>query len=65
MPGPAALAAKDQLPNFEIVFWVIKFLQKPIERIQRYYYDTSGWLVFVRFLEEVEAKLLYKFPLNS
>ena len=35
-------------------FGVIDFLQKMNERIQLYYYDNSGWLVFVRFLEEIE-----------
>ena len=40
--------------NFETVFWVIDFLQKTNERIRLYYYDTSGRLVFVRFLEEID-----------
>ena len=39
--------------NFEMVFWVIDFLQKTNEQIRLYYYDTSGRLVFVRFLEEI------------
>ena len=30
------------------------FLQKTNERILLYYYETSGRLVFVRFLEEIE-----------
>ena len=30
------------------------FLPKKNERIWLYYYDTSGWLVFVHFLEEIE-----------
>ena len=40
------------LVNFEMISGVIDFLQKMNEQIQLYYYDTSGWLVFVRFLEE-------------
>ena len=35
-------------------FGVIDFLQKTNERIRLYYYDTSGRLVFVRFLEEID-----------
>ena len=35
-------------------FGVIDFLQKTNERIRLYYYDTSGRLVFVRFLEGIE-----------
>ena len=35
-------------------FEVIDFLQKTNEQIRLYYYDTSGRLVFVRFLEETE-----------
>ena len=38
-----------------MVFGVIDFLQKTNERIRLYYYDTSGWLVFVRFLEEIDG----------
>ena len=38
---------------FEKVFVVIDFLQKTNEQIRLYYYDTSGRLVFVRFLEEI------------
>ena len=30
------------------------FLQKTKEQILLYYYETSGWLVFVLFLEEIE-----------
>ena len=30
------------------------FFQKTNKRIRLYYYDTSGRLVFVRFLEEIE-----------
>ena len=37
-----------------MVFWVIDFLQKTNEQIRLYYYDTSGRLVFVRFLEEID-----------
>jgi hypothetical protein len=39
---------------FEMIFWVIEFLQKTNKRIQLYYYDTSGRLVFVLFLEEID-----------
>ena len=42
------------LVNFEMVSGVIDFLQKMNEQIQLYYYDTSGRLVFVRFLEEID-----------
>ena len=35
------------------IFGVIDFLQKTNEWIRLYYYDTSGRLVFVRFLEEI------------
>ena len=35
-------------------FGVIDFLQKTNEQIRLYYYDTSGRLVFVRFLEEID-----------
>ena len=35
-------------------FGVIDFFQKTNERIRLYYYDTTGGLVFVRFLEEIE-----------
>ena len=35
-------------------FGVIKFLQETNEKIRLYYYDTSGRLVFVRFLEEID-----------
>ena len=37
-----------------MVFGVINFLQKTNERIRLYYYDTSGRLVFVHFLEEID-----------
>ena len=30
------------------------FLQKTNKWILLYYYETSGWLVFVRFFEEIE-----------
>ena len=36
-----------------MVFGVIDFLKKT-KQIQLYYYDTSGRLVFVHFLEEIE-----------
>ena len=35
-------------------YGVIDFLQKTNEQIRLYYYDTSGRLVFVRFLEEID-----------
>ena len=35
-------------------FEVIDFLQKKNKRIRLYYYDTSGLLVFIRFLEEID-----------
>ena len=35
-------------------FGVFDFLQKTNERIRLYYYDTSSWLVFVCFLEEIK-----------
>ena len=38
-----------------MVFLVIDFLQKMNEKIRLYYYDSSGQLVFVRFLEESTA----------
>ena len=38
-----------------MIFWVIDFLQKTNEQIRLYYYDTSGRLVFVRFLEEIDV----------
>ena len=31
-----------------------RFLQKTNKRILLYYYETSGQLVFIRFLEEIE-----------
>ena len=37
-----------------MVFVVIDFLQKTNKRIRLYYYDTSGRLVFVHFLEEID-----------
>ena len=40
--------------NFEMSFWYLQFSQKTNEKIRLYYYDTSGRLVFVRFLEEIE-----------
>ena len=35
-------------------FGFIDFLQKTNEQIRLHYYDTSGWLVFLRFLDEIE-----------
>ena len=37
----------------EMIFSSRRFLQKTNERILLYY-ENSGWLVFVRFLEEIE-----------
>ena len=37
-----------------MVFGVIDFLQKTNKRIQLSYYETSGKLVFVCFLEEID-----------
>ena len=37
-----------------MIFSSERFLQKTDERILLYYYQTSGRLVFVRFLEEIE-----------
>ena len=37
-----------------MVFGVIDFLQKTNKQIRLHYYETSGRLVFVRFLEEIE-----------
>ena len=34
------------------------------KRIQLYYYDTSGRLVFVHFLEEIEKNLKKHFEIN-
>ena len=39
----------------KLFFGVIDILQKTNERIRLYYYDTSGRLVFIRFLEEIEG----------
>ena len=47
------LPVKGQLIS-KWFFGVIDFLQKTNERIRLYYYDTSGRLVFVRFLEEID-----------
>ena len=40
--------------NFKRTFWYPQLFQKTNEKIQLNYYDTSGRLVFVRFLEEFE-----------
>ena len=37
-----------------MVFGVIDFLQKMNKQIRLYYYGTSGRLVFIRFLEEID-----------
>ena len=37
-----------------MIFLSQRFFQKTNEWIRLYYYDTSGRLVFVRFLEEIE-----------
>ena len=52
IPSPEQ-AVKGQLIS-KWFFGVIDFLQKMNERIRLYYYDTSGRLVFVRFLEEID-----------
>ena len=36
-----------------MIFGVIDFLQKTNKQIRLHYYETSGRLVFVRFLEEI------------
>ena len=38
----------------ETIFSSLHFLQKTNKRILLYYYETSGRLDFVRFLEEIE-----------
>ena len=48
------LLTKGQLIS-KWFFGVIDFLQKTNERIRLYYYDTSGQLVFVCFLEKIEG----------
>ena len=50
--GKISVAKGQLISNW--FFWVIGFLQKTNERIRLYYYDTSGWPVFVRFLEEID-----------
>ena len=35
-------------------FWYLQFSQKTNEKIWLYYYGTSSWIVFVRFLGRVE-----------
>ena len=37
-----------------MIFSCRRILEKTNERILLYYYETSGWLVFVYFLEEIE-----------
>jgi hypothetical protein len=37
-----------------MIFLGPRFFQKTNKQIRLYYYDTSGRLVFVRFLEEIE-----------
>ena len=37
--------------NFKKTFWYSEFFRKLNEKIQPNYYDTSGRIVFVRFLE--------------
>ena len=49
----AMVSIKGQLIS-KWFFGVIDFLQKMNEQIRRYYYDTSGRLVFVCFLEEID-----------
>ena len=47
------MSTKGQLIS-ERTFWYPQFFQKTNEKIRLKYYDTSGRLVFVRFLEEFE-----------
>ena len=60
IPGPAEgmkIWGKGIIKGQLISKWflgVVDFLQKTNEQIQLYYYDTSGWLVFVRLLEEID-----------
>ena len=42
------------MDNVEMIFSSQYFFQKTNERILFYYYETSGQLVFVCFLEEIE-----------
>ena len=37
-----------------MIFSIRNFFQKKNERIQLHYYDTTGWLAFVHFLEDIE-----------
>ena len=39
----------------KMIFSSRRFLQKTNKQILLYYYETSGCLVFVRFLEEIEG----------
>ena len=49
-----------------MIFSRRRFFQKTNKRIQLYYYDTSGQLVFVRFWEEIEdTKKLFRNELIS
>ena len=41
--------------NFKRNFWYPQFFQKTIEKIHPNYLDTSGRIVFVRFLEELKT----------
>ena len=47
-----------------MIFSSRRFFQKTNERIRLYYYDTSGRLVFVRFLEEIEDAKKICFEIN-
>ena len=40
--------------NVKIIFSRRRFLQKTNEQILLYYYETSGWLAFVRFLKKIK-----------
>ena len=40
--------------NFKRTFFYLQFFQKMNKTIWLYYYDTSGRIVFVRFLEKFE-----------
>ena len=40
--------------QLKMIFSGRRFLQKMNERVLLYYYETSGWLIFIHFLEEIE-----------
>ena len=47
-----------------MTFWNPQFFQKPIEKNRPNYYDTSGRIVFVRFLESIEDDKKRHFEIN-